>query len=228
MRTIEPTDIPGLFHPGTSGPSGNSGGVVITISNRYGCGAVTVARDAAQRLGCEFVDEQLPVVVAKRLQTTPQAVESAENVGRTVSERMLRALESGTPELGNAQAASEDFDERCLREVQEAVREYAARGNAIILGRGAHAILGRRPDVLRIFMHAPRDWRIRHIAETHHVDERLAAAEVDRVDRARTEYMRVYYGIDWANSDNYDLSVDTAHFGLEGSADLITRAAGER
>lgn len=202
--------------------------MVITISNRYGCGAVSVAQDVARRMGYEFVDEQLPVVVAKRLQTTPQAVESAENVGRTVSERMLRALEWGTPELGNSSATVEDFDERCLREVQEAVREYAARENVVIFGRGAHAILGRRPGVVRVFMQAPRDWRIRHIAETHGVEERVAAAEVDRMDRARAEYMRVYYSIDWGDSANYDLSIDTAHFGLEGSADLIVRAAEER
>lgn len=198
--------------------------VLITISNRYGCGALAVAQLAASRLGYAYVDEQLPVVVAKRLQTTPAAVESAENVGKTMSERMLRALESGTPELGTAQARSEDFDAECLREVQEAVREFAAAGDAVIVGRGANALLGRRYDLVRVFMHAPRDWRIRHIAESHGVDERTAAAEVDRVDKARGEYMRAYYGIEWGDPENYDLSIDTAHFGEQGSVDLIVRA----
>lgn len=202
--------------------------MLVTISNRYGCGAVAVAQIVAERLGYTYVDEQLPVVVAKRLRTTPAAVESAENVGKSISERMLRALESGTPELGNLQARSEDFDAECLREVQEAVREFAAAGNCVIVGRGAHAILGRGADLVRVFMHAPRDWRIRHISEAHGVDERTAAAEVDRVDKARGEYMRAYYAIEWGNLENYDLSIDTARFGEEGSADLILRAVTAR
>jgi cytidylate kinase len=200
--------------------------VVITISNRYGCGAFAIAQRTAERLGYEFVDEQLPVVVAKRLHTSPEAVESAEDMGRSMSERVLRGLELGTPELRGETGPS--FDEECLREVQEAVREYAARGNVILFGRGAHAILGRGPGILRVFMTAPREWRIHHVMEAGGVDEKTAGAEVDRIDRARRDYLRAYYDLDWGDSANYDLVVDASRFGVEGCADLITRAAGGR
>lgn len=201
--------------------------MLITISNRYGCGAIAVAHLVADRLGYEYVDEQLPVVVAKRLRTSAQAVESAENVGASVSERMLRALEFGTPELGGRQDAP-TFDEECLREVQEAVREYASHGNAVIVGRGANAILGRRPDLLRVFMYAPREWRIHHIMEALHADERTAASEVDRIDRARADYMQAYYGVKWVDHANYDLALDTATFGVEAAAEIIVRAVEAR
>ncbi len=200
--------------------------MVITISNRYGCGALAAARRVAERLGYEYVDEQLLVVVAKRLQTSPEAVESAEDIGRSMSERMLRSLELGTPEV-HADAGP-SFDEECLREVQEAVREYAARGNTVLIGRGANAILGRRPDVLRVFMIAPREWRIRHIMDSGHVDEKTAAAEMDRIDRARRDYVRAYYELEWADAANYDLVIDTSTFGVEGSAELIVCVAGAR
>lgn len=185
--------------------------MVITISNRYGCGAIAIAHLVAERLGYEYVDEQLPVVI---------------ETGKSMSERMLLALESGTPELGGQSAAS--FDEECLREVQEAVRAYAAHGNAVIVGRGANAILGRRPDVLRVFMHAPRDWRIRHIAQGHGVDEKTAAAEVDRIDRARTEHMRANYGLTWSAAENYDLCIDTSRYGSQASAAIIVSAVEAR
>ena len=220
--------IRGLFTEAQAAPRGNYAHVLITISNRYGCGAIAIAQLVAQRLGYEYVDEQLPVVVAKRLQTSPEAVESAENTGKSMSERMLRALKFGTPELGGANPPGANFDEECLREVQEAVREFAAHGNAVLVGRGANAILGRRPDVLRVFMHAPRDWRIDHVMEGNGVDERTAAAELDRVDRSREAYMRTYYGISWGDPENYDLSIDTARFGTEGSAELIIRAVEAR
>ena len=214
------------FHPHAGGPSKGSykPPVIITISNRYGCGALGIARRVAERLGYEFVDEQLPVVVAKRLKTSRQAVESAEHSARSVSERMLRALEFGTPEIGG-RADVPSFDEECMREVKETVREYASHGNVVLMGRGANAILGRRPDVLRVFMYAPRDWRVRHIMEGHGVDEKTAAAEVERVDRARAQYMQAYYGVKWVDHNNYDLAIDTSAFGEEGSAGLIVSAA---
>lgn len=200
--------------------------MLITISNRYGCGAVAIAHDVAQRLGYVYVDDQLPVVVAKRLKTSPQAVVSAENLGGSMSERMLRALESGTPELRAPEAVN--FDRECVRQLQEAVREYAAHGNVVIVGRAANAILGRRPDLLRVFLHAPRDWRIRRIVEGHGVGEKAAAAEVDRIDRARGEYVRTYYGLHWGDPENYDISIDTSTFGPERSAALIIQALGDR
>lgn len=199
--------------------------MIVTISNRYGCGAVAIAHLVAERLGYAYVDEQLPVVVAKRLMTSASAVESAEDAGTTMSERMLRALESGTPELRGQPAVP--FDEECLREVQEAVREYAAH-DAVIVGRGANAILGRRSDVLRVFMHAPREWRIHHIMDGHRVDEKTAAAEADRIDRARAEYMRTYYGIAWSDPENYELCIDTSSFDPQACAQIIVTAARAR
>lgn len=198
--------------------------MVVTISNLYGSGALAIAQLVAEQLGYRYVDEQLPVVVAKRLQTTPLAVEAAEDVGASVGERMLRGLELGTPELSAAQE-SPTFDEACLREVQEAVREFAAAGNAVIVGRGAHAILGRRPDVLRVFMHAPVDWRIHRIAREHGVDPKSAAAETERIDRARRDYVRAYYGLDWRDPQNYDLCMDTSKFPAERVAGIIVTAA---
>jgi cytidylate kinase len=98
----------------------------------------------------------------------------------------------------------------------------------VLVGRGAHAILGRKPGVLRVFMLAPREWRTRHIMDSANVDEKTAAAELDRIDRARGEYIRAYYGIDWTDAANYDLTIDTSTFGVEGSAAISTSATRAR
>jgi len=200
--------------------------VIITISNLYGCGAVAVAHDVADRLSYTYVDEQLPVVVAKRLQTSPQAVESAEEAADSVGDRMLRALESGTPEIRQPPGAT--FDEECLREVRETVREFAAHGNVVIVGRGGGAILGRRPDVLRVFLHAPRDWRIQHILEAYGASEDVVTAEIDRIDRARAKHIEVNYNLKWTDARNYDLCIDVASLGTKGAVDAIVNAVRSR
>lgn len=201
--------------------------MIVTISNEYGTGAVAVAHDVAEALGWELIDEQLPVVVAKRLQTSPEDVEAAEDTRRSVGERIMSGLELATPEMGMP-VAGETFDERCLREVQTAVREYAANGDVIMIGRAAHMILGRRADVLRVFVYAPRDWRIRHVMNGTGADEKTAAKEVDRVDAARRSYLADWYDRQWGARENYDLMIDSSAAGHAGAVALIVAAARER
>jgi len=197
--------------------------VIVAISNQYGSGALEIARGVAAALGYEYVDEQLPVVVAKRLRVTPQAVEENEDAAPTLGERFLVGLERATPELAAA-SATEPFDEELLRAVREAVREYASRGNAVIVGRGAAAILGDRPDVLRVFIYAPREWRIANAAATAAVSRDVAQAEVDRVDRARAGYLRDWYGLEFGDPRNYDLCVDASRLSVPQCTAAIVAA----
>ena len=201
--------------------------MIVTFSNQYGSGALAVAERAARALGYRYVDRQLPVVVAKRLHITPEAVEASEDSRRTLGERLVDSLERATPETAEASAA-EPLDEELLAAVAAAVREYAAKGNCVIVGRGAFAILGPRPDVLRVFMHAPREWRVAHVMETTQVPRDLAEGEIDRVDRARIAYIRQWYGLTFGDPQNYDLCIDTARLSAAQSAASIVAAVQAR
>jgi cytidylate kinase len=197
--------------------------VIVTISNQYGSGALEIARRVAGALGYELVDQQLPVVVAKRLRVSPAVVDADEDAVPTLGERFLSGLERATPELAEA-SASEPFDEELLRAVQDAVREYAARGDSVIVGRGAAAILGARPDVLRVFVHAPRGWRIERVVEAAATRPETAQSELDRVDRARAAYLKDWYGLTFGDPGNYDLCIDSSRLGIAQSAVLVVAA----
>lgn len=149
---------------------------------------------------------------------------AADETGRSLGSRLLSGMEMATPELATT-SMRENFDDEYVREVRAAVLGYAAHGNVVIIGRGASAILGRRRDVLRVFMHAPRDWRIERIMEDLRIDRRTATAEIDRVDKARTAHLRDWYGAEFGNPEIYDLSIDTSAFGAQESSELIVTAA---
>ena len=166
-------------------------------------------------------------MVAKRLSIPVEEAEEDEVTYRGVGERLLTGLELSTPEL--AQLSTEPtFDQTMLRAVQEAVREYASHGNVVIVGRGASAILGRRPDVLRVFLYAPRAGRVAYIAEHFGVDTKTADKEVDRVDKGRAAYLRDWYGIDFGDPASYDLLIDTSALSDEKSAATIVEAVRTR
>ncbi len=197
--------------------------MVVTISNEYGSGGVAVAHAVAQALGYTLVDEQLPVVVAKRLAVAPDDVEATEDVRGGVFERFLATLETSTPELAPG-ALTPSFDRECVLELQDAVRDAAADGNCVIVGRGASAILHPMPGLLRVFLHAERTSRIARVMDALHLDVKGATREVERIDKARHGYMQRWYNQRWGAPEHYDVSINTSLFGVQGSAEIIVCA----
>jgi len=197
--------------------------MVVTVSNEYGAGALAIAKRAADLLGYEYVDRELPVVVAKRLSISPEEVDANEDTGRTLGERLLTGLERTTPELA-AVSDAEPFDEELLKAVQQAVRDYARRDDVVIVGRAGALILGRDDNVLRVFMHAPREWRIAHVAAAYRIDPKAAQVEVELIDRMRAAYLHDWYGAEFGEPGNYDLCIDTSRFDETAAAALIASA----
>jgi cytidylate kinase len=201
--------------------------VIVTISNEYGSGAVAIAQRVARVLDYDYVDRQLPVVVATRLGITSEAVDASEDSQQTLGERLINSLERATPELAEASTA-DPIDEKVLAAVQSAVLEHASRGDCVIIGRGASAILGARADVLRVFMYAPRERRVTHVAERTGMPPQVAEVEVDRLDRARSAYVRQWYGQTFGDPRNYDLCLDTSRLDTAQSVAAIVAAVQAR
>ena len=55
-----------------------------------------------------------------------------------------------------------------------------------------------------------------------------AAKKVTEMNRQREEYVKHHFKREWRDFANYDLCVNTARLGLDGSAALVTRLARER
>jgi cytidylate kinase len=201
--------------------------VIVTISNLFGCGARAIAQLAAAELGYEVIDRELPVVVAKRMQISDAQAEAADETGRSLGSRLLSSLELATPEI-TVTNFGQTFDDDYVREVQEAVREFAARGNVIIMGRAGGAILGRRPDLVRVFLYAPREWRIERLTIEAGIDRKAAEFEVDRIDRARSAHLRDWYRVEQGSPSIVDLGIDTSSFSATECAKLIAAAVRAR
>ncbi len=202
--------------------------MIVTVSRVYGAAANAVSRRVADALGYRLVDEQLPVVAAAWLGTSPEVVETVSERPRGFGERVLQQLGGGVPEAAQP-PASDPVPAETRQAIEAAVREEATAGDAVIVGRMAGAVLGKRADVVRVFVHAPLAWRIAHVVESLGVDEAAARAEIARIDDARRTYAREGYRVGWGDPAHYDLVVDTSRFGVDGAAAVIVaavRAAG--
>jgi cytidylate kinase len=200
--------------------------VIVTISREYGAAGLAVADGVARVLHYELVTDDLPAVVAARLGSSTEEVAARVASDASLSERVLTGLGAATPELVSTGAprVGEDFDEDVRREIDATIRERAARGDVVILGRIANAILAGRPNLVRVFLTAPREWRIARLMETFHFSRETAVEEVERTDAARRRVAKDRYAIVWGDPRHYDLILDTSRFGIEGAVGVIVAA----
>jgi cytidylate kinase len=198
--------------------------MIVTISREYGAQGRAVTRGLADHLGYRLLDEDLPVVVAARLGTSPEVVEGIEYRQVGFGTRLLRSFSAAVPEAFQPSAEVEDLTAVTQREIEQLIREAADAGDVIVVGRLGNVVLRGRPDVLRVFLTAPPAWRIAQIVASLGVSESSARAEVARVDSCRRSYAREQYDFDWGDPHYYDLVIDVSRFGVDGSIALIDAA----
>jgi cytidylate kinase len=198
--------------------------MVVTVSREYGAGGLAVAGGVAAALGYELMTDAIPETVAARLGASCDDVRVHAESEPPLADRILADLGAGTPEMGPG-ADPDPFDESVRREIERAIRERAARGDVVILGRVGNAVLAGTAGLLRAFVYADRDWRVRRIAGALGLTPERAAAEVDRVDLVRRRFAADRYRIAWGDRRSYDVIVDTARVGIEGAVEAIAAAA---
>src|SRR6266542_4420526 len=180
---------------------------IITITRQYGSGGSAVAKRAADALGWTLIDNEFVEEVARRAGLPAEEVAQREERAPGLLERLARTLAVSSPELfiTAASVTQVEADEETIAKVTERViQEAAAHGRAVLVGRGAQALLAQRPDALHVYVIAPREFRIKLDTE-----------------RQRDQYVKANYGRHRQDPLNYDLVLNTGRLGLEGAADLV-------
>jgi len=200
--------------------------VIVTVSREYGAAGLAVADGVAHSLGYELFSDDLQARVAARLGTSAAEVEQRASSERSLPERVLSGLGEGTAEVVSAAAPRlpDEFDEAVRREIEVAIRERAARGDVVILGRNAGAVLGARAGLVRVFLTAPREWRLARVAASFGQSRETAEADLDRIDASRRKVAKDRYKITWSDARSYDLTLDVSRVGTNGAIATIVAA----
>ncbi|MBA2488358.1 MAG: cytidylate kinase-like family protein [Chloroflexi bacterium] len=210
---------------------------VITISRQFGAAGRAVGQELARRFGAEFLDREIVAAVAERSGIPESEAEGYDERLPSLWQRIASALATSAPEVAMPPLPSEVLPASAIHErlaaiTRAVIEEAAARGNAVILGRGAAFIIGRQPDVLHAQLHATPVQRIRYLlarVEEIPLDAKPDEASLRHLcrsfDRNRASYIKRLFGVDWLDSTHYDLSLDVGRLGIRGTVDLIEAAA---
>lgn len=205
--------------------------MIITISRMFGSGGSDVAARIARTLGWSLLDNAVVGAVAERLGLSAAEVSSRDERVPSLAERIAESMRLATPEFGVPTAdvsLTETAESRIVDVMKRVMEEAVQQGNAVLVGRGAQALLADRPDALHVFCYAPKAFLVQYAIAYRGLNPVNAESEVDKRNKQREQYVKRNFGRDWRSFDNYHLGVDTGRLGIDGAADLVVHAARAR
>ena len=200
---------------------------VVSISATYGAGGALVGPEVAERLGVPFVDRAIPVAVADDLGIPlDDALSRDEQCGGWLS-RLLTATAPLSAEwmIGPEHPRTALLpDSAVLRCTEGVIRKAVAGEGAVILGRAAAIVLRDHPGAFHVRLDGDPERRVRQAMTLQGMTEHEAREALARNDKARSTYVRHFYGADAASPRHYHLVIDSTAVPLKVCTELIVAA----
>ena len=168
---------------------------VITIARQYGSGGKTVGKMLADKLGIPFYNREI-ITMASEDSGVNAMLFSDERLKGDFLTR-LRAHYHGNTPVPNDSSKSYLKDEALFAYQVKIIRRLADQGPCVMIGRCADYILAGRPDVVRVFVHADKDFCLEQAMKVDSLPENEVAKKIAEIDEYRARYYKHHTGHDW-------------------------------
>ena len=180
-------------------------GIIITIAREHGSSGKQIGKLVSERLGIPFYYKEMTALAAQ---------ESGLN------QEFISDLNANSPTLMHDLYLSTNVVQQAVLAQDKVIRKIADNGSCVIVGRAADYVLRDYSDVVRIFIYAPKKFKIQRVMEVYGDDREAAEKNIHRSDEARAAYYKNISGSNWGERKNYELLVDSS-VGIEACADVI-------
>lgn len=192
---------------------------VITIARQFGSGGKTIGQMLADELGINCYEREIIRMASDDSGISEQLFESVDERIRTNSFFKFREIYRGGLILPEEDGFTSD--KNLFNYQAKIITQLAANQSCIIIGRCADFILRDNPNVVSVFVHAPKDFlhekALERVSEhTHDIDK-----YVERINKYRADYYKHYTGRDWYDLRNYDLVLDSSKLGFDKCVEQI-------
>ncbi|MBI4498400.1 MAG: cytidylate kinase-like family protein [Chloroflexi bacterium] len=227
---------------------------VVTISGQVASGVIEVARLTADLLGAAYVDREILAEVAQRAGAPPETLASRDErlntLGQRIANTLRRMLEaqaaagmvgdvfvesSGVPVLlgrtyeeaaATAFTRSEEVsDAQYFALLQSVIKDLAALGNIVIVGRGGQFILHDHPEALHVRVIAPLEVRVERLVQAEGLEPREAEKQLRQADQYQAAFFRKFFRSDVQDAMRYDIVLNTAKIPYEHAAATLADLA---
>jgi cytidylate kinase len=185
----------------------------ITIAREPGSGGAPIAKAVAQKIGFEFIDEQIIDDIAKSTKKRREIIKQIDEKSRT-----------GIEDIIHSALNTEYVDDlKYVRELFKVILAYAHQGKTVILGRGANFITPFAKG-LHVNITAPHKIRVQRAIDFEGHSESKAKAVIAKTERERKDFVKQYLKKDINDVGAYDLVINTSYFRMAEASDLVIEA----
>jgi cytidylate kinase len=187
---------------------------VIAITKQFGTFGSAIGETVAKTLG-------IPVYDRASLEKEAASLDDTLTSLVDFSEHGVKDYYKMAYPLGVGSSLKQD---RMFELQSKLVLGHAERESCVIIGRCADYLLRERENVIRCYIFAPYQARIRgsiQILGSTAEPQRI----IEEIDKARANYYRTRTGCEVNNTRYRDLFLNSNLLGVEGTADLIVHAA---
>lgn len=179
---------------------------IITISREFGSGGRELGKRLADELGFAYYDREIVTAIAERNEVNEAYVEETLDKG---------FLQSVPIQFGRSFSYSSAFvtgTTNLFVEQHKVLKELAAKGNCVIVGRAADTVL-EEYNPFNLFVYADMPAKIDRCRERETDGEKYSdreyARKIKRIDANRAKYHDMFCGISWGDKAAYHLCVNT-------------------
>ena len=190
---------------------------VLTVSRQHGAGGGEVVKTLARDLGLEVFDKEIIQQIAESTHLSERVVGALDDKKREMLTEWLSGIAS------HSYLSAVEYRYQLTR----VVGAVAHHGGAIILGRGAHLILGQG-EALRVLVVAPLETRIATIMKREGTSERDARRQIQAVEADRKAFLMKHFHAEFVDPTQFDLVVNTALLGIANACATIGAAVAHR
>ena len=113
-------------------------------------------------------------------------------------------------------------DDKLFEYQSKIIRDLAEKESCVIVGKCADYVLRDKPNVVSVYIEAPRRFCVERTMENMHVSEEVAHATIERTDKFRADYYKYYtHGNYWTNPVNYDMTLNSERVGIDDCVKII-------
>ncbi len=196
--------------------------IIVTIARQFGSGGHAVGQLVANNFGMVYHDKSLIEKAAQKLGVSEEMLKSADEMA---TPSFLYSIATGNydvyPLSINFAPYEMPINDKLFNLQADIIREEAEKNSCIFVGRCADYILNGKPRLLKIFIYADMDSRVKRVSEHYGISEQDARVLIYKTDKKRANYYNYYTSLKWGKSDNYNLMLDTGKIGVEGAAKII-------
>lgn len=197
----------------------NKSNIVITIDRQIGSGGNYLGKRLSEKLNFSYYDDEIVREAAKDMQTCVEDIESSDEKQGGILKNVLSYSAHGNfiyyPEVEII------TDDKAHKAESNVIIKVAKEKSAVIIGRAGSYLLRNHPRHVSIFLHADLDFRKKRTQELNNISGDEALRLIQKTDKQRLKYYKVFTGRDMYNACSYDLTINVSELGLKKSETLI-------